>query len=152
MKPRHRWVRLWEHTYICRQCGCGKLNKEKGPNRWETEYSMADGTVAVRSLTPPCEVGELTPLRLRHLANWEAKQAAKPPAPPPRTHDWRPVALMTTVCAHCGCGRKSEGAGLAFYYPPTGLSPGEALTVEPPCARGPLTDRYLSKYAAHLHP
>lgn len=56
---RHRWVRLREHVYICRVCGCGKVNEMIG-NQWQTTYHRPDGTSVVASTVPVCLTGPIT--------------------------------------------------------------------------------------------
>lgn len=85
---RHKWVRLREHVYICRQCGCGKVNVQhetpshSGRAVWETTYHTPDGRSQVLARTPECAVGPRTAAYLdKHavaIALWDAEaEAAK---------------------------------------------------------------------------
>lgn len=64
MSIRHRWFKLEEHRYICRKCGCGKVN-ECPAGKWVTTfYRPFPGSAPWRDFdgtpTPGCEVGPLT--------------------------------------------------------------------------------------------
>lgn len=63
MPERHRWVRLREHVYICKKCGCGKVNEERRRGEWVTWFHAADGTTTARG-TPECCVGERSQIYL----------------------------------------------------------------------------------------
>ena len=78
MPQRHKWVRLREHVYICRTCGCGKVNTLTGtPSFWETTYHTPDGQSRVLSHTPACALGPKSEAYLaKHaldIALWDAE-------------------------------------------------------------------------------
>lgn len=56
---RHRWTRLREHVYICRKCGCGKVNEKIG-NEWQTTYHRPDDISEIANAVPACVVGPRT--------------------------------------------------------------------------------------------
>lgn len=57
MASRHRWVKLRLHVYICRKCGCGKVNAQGPGGDWFATYHRPDGTSVVTSRVPPCATG-----------------------------------------------------------------------------------------------
>lgn len=67
--PRHTWLKLRLHVYICRACGTGKVNARRS-GAWETTYHRPDGTSVVSAHVPACEVG---PLTKKYLANYSAQ-------------------------------------------------------------------------------
>lgn len=64
---RHRWVKLRIHVYICRKCGCGKVNAQRG-GRWVQTYHLPTGESRQLAKAPPCEVGPQTSRYLAHYA------------------------------------------------------------------------------------
>lgn len=76
-KPRHRWLKLRLHVYLCKKCGCGKENVQKGDNYYETMYHLPTGESKFMKSTPACEVGPRTAL---YLAKYQAQidEAMKP--------------------------------------------------------------------------
>lgn len=72
-KPRHGWVKLRLHFYICRKCGTGKENVQKGDNYYETMYHLPTGESKFMKNTPACEVG---PRTVKYLAKY-AEQIAE---------------------------------------------------------------------------
>jgi hypothetical protein len=72
VKERHRWVKLRLHVYICRQCGCGKVNantREDETGDWFTTYYTPDGRAVRAQHTPPCIIGPKTPQYLAKYAD-----------------------------------------------------------------------------------
>lgn len=67
-KPRHRWVKLAVHRYICLKCGTGKVNAQVSGNYYETTYHTPDGRSRVLKATPPCEPGPKTAVYLAKYA------------------------------------------------------------------------------------
>lgn len=61
---RHRWVKLRLHVYICRKCGCGKVNAQDARGGWFATFHLPDGRSIAPSHVPPCEVGPRTPAYL----------------------------------------------------------------------------------------
>jgi hypothetical protein len=59
-RKRHRWVKLRLHVYVCRVCGCGRVNAEDRFGGWFTTFHLPDGTSRVDVHVPGCEVGERT--------------------------------------------------------------------------------------------
>lgn len=56
---RHKWVKLREHTYICRVCGCGRVNALVSGG-WQSTFHLPDGSSKVLRKRPACEVGPRT--------------------------------------------------------------------------------------------
>jgi rubredoxin len=67
-QPRHSWVRIREHNYMCKKCGMGKINIQVGDKEWEQNYLFPDGTEGRRSRVPPCAPGVFTESRVARLA------------------------------------------------------------------------------------
>ena len=68
--PRHRWLRLREHLYICPKCGtCKKNVHARNGTQWEwhTIFETPDGNVLhqVPARVPPCSPGPKTDAILR---------------------------------------------------------------------------------------
>lgn len=63
---RHRWVKLREHTYLCRDCGTAKVNSQDG-GQWIQTYHLPTGRSVVLSKVPRCETG---PHTARYLAKY----------------------------------------------------------------------------------
>lgn len=59
-RPRHSWVKLRLHTYICRRCGCGKVNAQKA-GAWQTTFHLPTGASVVSASVPACKPGQYTP-------------------------------------------------------------------------------------------
>jgi hypothetical protein len=57
---RHRWVKLREHTYICRKCGTGRENAQDEYGNWFATFHRPDGRSVRLSHVPPCEPGPRT--------------------------------------------------------------------------------------------
>lgn len=79
-RRRHRWVKLRLHVYVCRVCGCGRVNGEDRFGGWFTTFHLPDGTSRIDIHVPPCEEGARTSAV---LMKYEAAIAA---APPTRKH------------------------------------------------------------------
>jgi hypothetical protein len=60
MDPRHRWVKLRVHVYICRKCGTGKVNAPDAQGNWFATFHRPDGTSLRSAHVPVCEVGPYT--------------------------------------------------------------------------------------------
>ena len=67
MADRHSWCKLRPHTYICRKCGCGKVNDNR-EGVWITTYHLPTGKSVESRHVPPCEVGPKTKRYLDHYA------------------------------------------------------------------------------------
>jgi hypothetical protein len=65
---RHAWTKLRIHVYVCRRCGTGKENEQRGVE-WVTTYHRSDGSSVESARVPPCDVGPNTGLYLM-LASW----------------------------------------------------------------------------------
>jgi len=65
MRKKHRWVKLREHVYLCRECGTGRVNAQTRGGEWFTTFHRPDGSSIVDSHVPPCEPGPRTPAVLR---------------------------------------------------------------------------------------
>jgi hypothetical protein len=66
-------------------------------------------------------------------------------------HSWVKIRIHVYVCKRCGMGKvNSDGADgwQTTYHFPTGVSRIEHYT--PPCEAGPLTPKYLAKYAKEI--
>lgn len=74
----HRWVKLRIHVYICRCCGAGKVNSQRG-GEWITTYHLPSGKSIVSRHTPACEIG---PKTAGALAKYAAEIAAAPARKP----------------------------------------------------------------------
>ena len=66
-------------------------------------------------------------------------------------HAWVKLRLHVYVCRKCGTGKvnsESGGVWLSTFHGPRG----ETVTGPhvPPCEPGPLTQKYLTKYAAEV--
>lgn len=72
MIRRHRWVKLRLHTYICRRCGCGKVNALRD-GRWFATFHLPTGetvhtgvaadlqNIPKSATVPACKPGPYTP-------------------------------------------------------------------------------------------
>jgi hypothetical protein len=81
---RHSWLKLRAHTYICRKCGMGKVNQERGPNDWVQLWSFPTVPKPEQQQlekTPPCEPGPDTARRLQAVSELEARLAANSQQP-----------------------------------------------------------------------
>lgn len=68
-------------------------------------------------------------------------------------HRWVKVRIHVYVCRRCGAGKvnaQDAGGWFATFHMPTGRSARSAHV--PACQVGPLTEKYLAKYAALLAP
>lgn len=65
---RHRWVKLRIHVYICRTCGCGRVNAQDMSGRWFATWHLPNGESVVTIKTPECAVGEKTQMYLAKYA------------------------------------------------------------------------------------
>ncbi len=63
---RHRWVKVRLHVYICRQCGCGRVNARNHRGEWFTMFHRPDGTSTIDVHVPACAAGPRTGAYLRH--------------------------------------------------------------------------------------
>ncbi len=67
-------------------------------------------------------------------------------------HHWVKLRLHVYICRQCGAGkvngRDAAGAWFTTFHPPDGRS--IVARRVPPCEAGPLTTKYLAKYAADL--
>jgi len=66
-------------------------------------------------------------------------------------HRWVKPKLHTYICQKCGTGRVNaqvEGGWQTTYHLPDGTS--HVSTRVPNCQPGPLTEKYLQKYAAAI--
>ena len=64
-EERHRWVKVREHVYICRKCGCGRVNTQTSRGEWFTTFHRPDGRSVVDSHVPLCQPGPRTAAALR---------------------------------------------------------------------------------------
>jgi len=62
---RHRWVKVRIHVYVCRQCGCGRVNAQRKNGEWFTTFHRPDGTSEVLMHVPSCEPGPKTAAYLK---------------------------------------------------------------------------------------
>jgi len=64
--PRHKWLKVRLHTYICRQCGMGRVNAQR-PNTgdWFTTFHRPDGEREIALHVPACERGSYTDAYLK---------------------------------------------------------------------------------------
>jgi hypothetical protein len=69
----HAWVKLRIHVYICRKCGCGRVNWQNKNGEWVTTFHTSSGHSISSTRRPPCEVGSRTAPALR---KYEAAIAA----------------------------------------------------------------------------
>ncbi len=65
---RHRWVKLRIHVYICRKCGCGRVNEQDVSGRWYAVWHMPNGQSVALAKTPACTTGEKTDTYLAKYA------------------------------------------------------------------------------------
>jgi hypothetical protein len=56
-KPRHKWVKLRLHVYLCRKCGTGYVNAQTAGGVWYRTYHRADGISEVSTCVPECAPG-----------------------------------------------------------------------------------------------
>lgn len=66
--PRHRWVKVKVHCYVCRQCGLCKENGQRGNGDWFVTWHLPTGESHDVPATPPCAASHLTAKRLKHYA------------------------------------------------------------------------------------
>jgi len=64
--PRHRWVKIKIHCYVCRQCGMCRENGQRENGQWFVTWHDPRGVSHTVAATPPCAVGTLTAKRLKH--------------------------------------------------------------------------------------
>lgn len=67
-------------------------------------------------------------------------------------HRWQKLRVHVYICWTCGTGKVNAlraGMWETTYHRPDGTS--VVSTHVPPCERGPLTDKYLARYADVLH-
>jgi hypothetical protein len=79
---KHGWVKLRLHHYICRKCGCGKVNFQDDDRQWRQRYHLPTGATTVLRHTPVCEVGPKSQAYLDRYSvaiaeDAEARTAAK---------------------------------------------------------------------------
>lgn len=100
---RHKWVKLREHTYICRVCGCGRVNAMKSGG-WETTFHLPDGTSKVLRYRPECEGGAKTDQYLGRYADAIELLAGHQDAVVEAlsADDPNPDAIPTMTCPKCG--------------------------------------------------
>lgn len=61
MTPRrHSWLKLRIHVYICRRCGCGKVNAQREGGAWFATFHLPTGASVESRTVPACEVGPMT--------------------------------------------------------------------------------------------
>jgi len=65
---RHRWVKLRIHVYICRTCGCGRVNDQDMSGRWFVTWHLPNGKAIATAKTPECATGEKTQAYLAKYA------------------------------------------------------------------------------------
>jgi hypothetical protein len=67
-------------------------------------------------------------------------------------HSWVKLRIHVYICVKCGAGRENKQDRIGGWYTTWFLPTGERRNTfeRPPCVRGPLTDRYLGKYADHI--
>ncbi|CAB4177418.1 hypothetical protein UFOVP998_36 [uncultured Caudovirales phage] len=70
---KHSWVKLRLHHYICRKCGCGKVNAQDDRRLWVTTYHLPTGESKALRHTPQCEWG---PKSLAYLERYDSEIAA----------------------------------------------------------------------------
>ncbi len=66
-------------------------------------------------------------------------------------HRWVKVREHTAICERCGTGRvhvQANGRWYTQWHRPNGLTVSTQHT--PPCEVGPMTVKYLAKYAAAI--
>ena len=66
-------------------------------------------------------------------------------------HSWAKLRIHVYICRKCGMGKVNsmgDGGWVATYHGPDGKS--EPAQYVPSCERGPLTEKYLAKYAAEI--
>jgi hypothetical protein len=70
----------------------------------------------------------------------------------PKRHRWVKLRLHVYICRDCGMGRENVetmyGQWATTYHFPTGESRPEPRV--PVCAPGPLTEKFLTKYAQQI--
>ena len=101
--PRHRWVKLRVHVYICRVCGMGK---ENDPRKFTTTFHCPDGNSVRGSHPGPCVAGPRTEAALAKYAT-EIAAHDNPDLP----HVYRARTDLDETCAVCRCA-KALGAHL----------------------------------------
>lgn len=113
---RHSWVKLREHTYICRVCGCGRVNAQKSGG-WETTFHLPDGTSRVLSKRPACAVGPHTDEYLGKY--WPAierlTEHTERIAKALDQDDPNPDDMPKAVCPKCGAEQNDfDGFGIVY--------------------------------------
>lgn len=74
-----------------------------------------------------------------------------PTYPKRERHRWVKLRIHVYICRVCGMGKvngDSDGVWRTTYHFPSGVSRVEHLT--PPCDKGALTEKYLSKYKKEI--
>lgn len=72
-RRRHRWLKLRLHVYICKQCGCGRVNAQTARGEWFTTFHLPTGRSVRPAHTPACEPG---PFTARYLAKYRRELEA----------------------------------------------------------------------------
>lgn len=74
MTPRrHSWLKLRIHVYICRRCGCGKVNAQREGGAWFATFHLPTGESVESAKVPACAPG---PETARFLAKYKLKAVA----------------------------------------------------------------------------
>lgn len=67
-------------------------------------------------------------------------------------HKWFKLRVHVYICGKCGTGKVNEerqpGYWVATYHRPDGTS--SVLSHVPPCEEGPLTVKFIGKYAEQI--
>jgi hypothetical protein len=66
---RHSWIKIELHRYICRKCGCGKVNAQDDDGVWFATFHLPTGRSVVSAHVPPCEVSGRTEAYLEKYAD-----------------------------------------------------------------------------------
>ncbi len=66
---RHKWSKICVHKYICKKCGCGRVNAQDLRGNWFATFHTPDGKSNVSAHVPPCAIG---PRTAAYLAKYEA--------------------------------------------------------------------------------
>lgn len=86
------------------------------------------------------------------LVDYWVEDPLPTPSAPRGRHSWVKLRLHVYICRTCGLGKvnaqRANGKWFVTWHEPTGVSHTAAAT--PPCAVGPLTEKYLKKYESAL--
>lgn len=66
--PRHSWLKLRLHVYMCIRCGAGYENIQDRTGGWYRRWFLPDRSTVNTLRTLPCEPGPTTAKRILHYS------------------------------------------------------------------------------------